>query len=84
MEQNLYISEYRGNPRTKSSQYDKNDLYYLWNLHSWHDLLSNWKVIKFIVKSFNISSTEKIESLLSYNDNKFIEILEELYGFKRK
>lgn len=84
MEPTLYIPEYRGNPRTESSQYNRNDLYYLWNLHSWHDVLSNWKVVKFIVKSYSISSTEKIELLLSYNDDEFIEVMEELYGFKRK
>jgi hypothetical protein len=80
---NMFLPNYRGNPRLNSSDYTSTNLHKLWTLHSWHDNLSNWKVTKVLVNKYKIMTTDEINELLNYTDDEFMSRMDSLYGFFR-
>jgi hypothetical protein len=83
MSKNLYLPNYNSNPRINSSDYNSKNLHKLWTLHSWHDILSNWKVLNMLVNRYNISITNEIKEYLNFSDDEFMGRMDSLYGFFR-
>lgn len=84
LSKNLYFLNYRGNPRTKTTEYIGKDLEKLWQMHSWHDVLSNWSQTKNLVNKYHFDTSEEIRNLLNIDSFEFMDRMDKLYGYFRK
>lgn len=83
LEKQIYFYGYRSEKYNSADAFDIKALERFWNFQSFHDLFSDWRLIRDLLKSNLVCVSDEMTPLMKLSERDYFNTLSMLYGLRR-